>query len=266
MQTPVTGENERKKAPQLFRLIRRTVLRVSPKYTLCGTDRLPGKPCVIVGNHCQMYGPLAAELYMPRPAFTWCVGEMMNRKEVPAYAFQDFWSKKPRRVQWFYRLLSHCIAPLAEYIFTRAHTIPVYRDARVMTTFRLSLERLRGGADLVIFPEKAELFNRILCRFQEHFVDIARLAWRKSGTVLTFVPMYIAPRLGSIHFGDPVRFDPEAPEEEERQRVCSALSSAITDLAEALPPHVVIPYLNIPKSQYPLSRDADPGKGPALRQ
>ena len=255
MQTPVTDENGTKQDPRLFRLIRWVVRRVSPKYALAGTDRLPEEPCVIVGNHCQMYGPIAAELYMPRPHSTWCVGEMMNRKEVPAYAFRDFWSMKPRSVQWFYRMLSHWIAPLAEYVFTCAHTIPVYRDARVMTTFRLSMERLRAGADIVIFPEKAESFNQVLCRFQEHFVDIARLVYRRSGTVLCFVPMYTAPRLGSIHFGDPVRYNPDAPEEEERQRICDALAKAITDLAEALPPHVVIPYLNIPKDQYPRNTD-----------
>ena len=228
MQTPVTDENEAKQDPRLFRLIRWVVRKVSPKYTLSGTDRLPEAPCVIVGNHCQMYGPIAAG---------------------------DFWSMKPRSVQWFYRMLSHWIAPLAEYVFTCAHTIPVYRDARVMTTFRLSMEQLRAGADIVIFPEKAEPFNQVLCRFQEHFVDIARLVYRRSGTALCFVPMYTAPRLNSIHFGDPVRYNPDAPEEEERQRICDALAKAITDLAEALPPHVVIPYLNIPKDQYPRNTD-----------
>ena len=243
------------KSPLLYRLIYRVIWLVSPKYKLFGTENLPPEPCVIVGNHCQMYGPIAAEMYMPRAHYIWCIGEMMNRKEVPSYAFQDFWSKKPRRIRWFYRLLSHLIAPLAEYIFTHAHTIPVYRDARVMTTFRQSLDRLKEGADVVLFPEKAEPYNTILCQFQEHFVDLARLYNRRTGEAVCFVPMYTAPRLKSIHFGEPVRFCPEADIAEERTRICRALLTSISDMASALPQHTVIPYLNIPKKQYPLNTD-----------
>lgn len=243
------------KDPLLYRLICGIVRMLSPKYRFYGAENLPGDPCVIVGNHCQMYGPVAAELYMQRPRYIWCIGEMMNRKEVPAYAFQDFWSMKPKAAHWFYRLLSHLIAPLSEYVFTHAHTIPVYHDTRVVTTFRQSLEHLKEGADIVIFPEKNEPFNGILWQFQEHFADLAKLYYRRTGKAVSFVPMYTAPRLGSIHFGEPVRYDPDAPEDEERKRICSAMMNAITELAAALPQHTVIPYPNIPKKQYPLNTD-----------
>ena len=248
----------RARDPLLFRLICRTVRLVSPKYTLSGTENFPPEPCVIVGNHCQMYGPIAAELYMPRPRYTWCIGEMMNRKEVPAYAFQDFWSMKPRRRQWFYRLLSHLIAPLCEYVFTHARTIPVRHDARVMTTFRQSVERLKEGADIVIFPERNQPYNTILCRFQEHFADLARLYWRKTGTALAFVPMYTAPALKLIRFGEPVRYCPDSPDDRERARICAAVTDSITRMAISLPPHRVVPYLNIPKDRYPLNTDPFP--------
>ena len=242
-------------SPLSFRLLCRVIRLFSPKYTFHGVENLPDEPCVIVGNHCQMYGPIAAELFMPRAHYIWCTGEMMNRKEVPAYAFQDFWSMKPRRWHWFYRLLSHMIAPLSVFIFNNAHTIPVYHDTRVMTTFRQSVERLKEGANLVIFPEKNEPYNGILWQFQEHFADLARLYYRRAGTAVRFVPMYIAPRLKSIHFGEPVLFRPEAPDAEERARICRAMQASISDMASALPQHTVIPYPNIPKKQYPLNTD-----------
>ena len=190
----VVKENIGKDSPLLYRLICRIIWRLSPKYTLYGTEKLPDEPCVIVGNHCQMYGPIASELYLPRPHYIWCIGEMMNRKEVPAYAFQDFWSMKPKAVRWIYRLISYVIAPLAEYIFTHAHTIPVRHDARVMTTFRKSVEQLDAGADIVLFPERNEPYNGILWQFQEHFADLAKMYYRKTGTAVCFVPMYTAPR------------------------------------------------------------------------
>ena len=139
---PTVKANIGKESPKFYHLIYRIIWALSPKYTLYGTENLPDEPCVLVGNHCQMYGPIASELYLVRPHYIWCIGEMMNRKEVPAYAFQDFWSMKPKAVRWFYKLLSYVIAPLAEYVFTNAHTIPVRHDARVMTTFRASIEKL----------------------------------------------------------------------------------------------------------------------------
>lgn len=247
--------NMGKDSPFFYRVIYRVIWMLSPKYTVYGAEKLPDEPCVIIGNHCQMYGPIAAEQYLPRPHYVWCIGEMMNRKEVPAYAFQDFWSMKPKATRWFYRLLSHLIAPLAEYVFTNAHTIPVWHDARVMTTFRKSVELLKDGADMVIFPEKAEPYNEILWQFQEHFADLAQLYRRRTGEAVCFVPMYTAPKLKSIHFGEPVRYDPQAPENEERTRICSAMMEAISDLASALPQHTVIPYPNIPKCRYPLNTD-----------
>ena len=237
MQRAVTNGGINQKKPLLYRLIERLVRRFFPKYRLYGTERLPEEPCILVGNHSQIYGPLVAELYMPRPHSTWCVGEMMNRKEVPAYAFRDFWSMKPRQLHWFYRLLSHLIAPLASFVLSNAHTIPVYRDARVLSTFRISIEYLTAGTDLVIFPECSQPDHPILCRFQKHFVDLGLLYYKKTGTAVRFVPMYIAPSLKSVHFGEPVRYCPQASAEEERTRICETLKESITSLAAALPPH-----------------------------
>lgn len=241
--------------PRLYRLLYRIVWLVSPKYTLHGTEKLPKEPCIIVGNHAQMYGPIAAELYLPRPHHIWCIGEMMNRKEVPAYAFQDFWSMKPKAMHWFWHLMSHVIAPLAEYVLTHVHSIAVYHDTRVMNTFRTSMEKLKAGSDIIIFPEKHEPYNTIVCGFQEHFADLAGLYYRRTGTVLCFVPMYTAPKLKGMYFGEPVRYNPEVPPEEERQRICRAMQEAITGLAKALPEHTVIPYFNMPKGQYPKNTD-----------
>ena len=53
-------------SPLLYRFIRWVIWLLSPKYKLFGTENLPPEPCVIVGNHCQMYGPVAAEFYMPQ--------------------------------------------------------------------------------------------------------------------------------------------------------------------------------------------------------
>ena len=242
---------EEKRTSRLYRGIRWGVKLVFPKFRLVEAEQLPETPCVIVGNHSQTYGPVAGELYIPGKHEIWCAGEMMDRKEVADYAYRDFWSGKPWWNRWFYWLLSRCIGPLAELVFTNAHTIPVYHDTRIVSTFRQSIEKLQQGSSIVIFPEHYQEHNNIVHEFQENFVDLARFYYTKTGEILSFVPLYLAPRLKTMYFGAPIAFDPKAPIARERKRICSALMDAITAMAVSLPEHVVVPYPNVPKKQYP---------------
>ena len=245
---------KRRKDYPLYRVIKFLVWLFYPKMTVDGAEHLPEEPALIVGNHAQMNGPIACELYFPRKRRTWCIGEMMHLREVPDYAFQDFWSRKPRSVHWFYRLLSYVIAPFSVCVFNNADTIAVYRDTRLIGTFRNSMKALADGEDVVIFPEHDAPYNQILCQFQDKFVDTARFYYKKTGKALCFVPLYLAPALHKMVLGEPVRFCPEAPIEEERQRICDYLAEEITQMAEALPRHRVVPYNNISRRDYPYNR------------
>ncbi len=240
-----------KKTTWMYRVIRWLVWLFSPRYRIVGAENLPEGACVIAGNHSQMYGPIAAELYTPGEHYTWCIGEMMNKDEIPDYAYRDFWSGKPRSVRWFYRLLSYCIVPLSLCLFRNANTIPVYHDVRLRTTFRESVEQLRAGRRLVIFPEHYAEHNNIVHDFQDRFIDLARLYYQQTGQELRFVPLYLAPRLKLMCYGKPIRFHAEAPAALERRRICEGLMDAITDMAASLPEHTVVPYPNIAKKDYP---------------
>ena len=242
---------QEKKTHWLYRVIRFLVKLFSPSFQVSGAENLPDEPCVIVGNHSQMYGPIAGELYTPGKHYIWCAGEMMHREEVADYAFQDFWINKPKATRWFYRLLSHLIAPLSELIFTNAHTIPVYHDTRLITTYRDSIARLQEGNSMVIFPEHNLKHNNIINDFQDKFIDLARFYYKKTGKELCFVPLYLPPRPTPTIYGKPIRFCAAAPIAQERQRICTALMDEITAMAVSLPEHTVVPYTNVPKKQYP---------------
>ena len=127
-----------------------------------GVENLPNEECIVVGNHCQMDGPISCELYFPAEKKIWCIGDMMNLKDVPSYAFQDFWASKPRSVRWFYKILSYIIAPFSVFFFTNADTIAVYKDSRTLSTFRDTQTALENGEKVVIFPEKRQEYNGIV--------------------------------------------------------------------------------------------------------
>ena len=234
----------------LYRVIKAVVRLCYPRMEVVGIENLPDTPAIIVGNHSKMNGPIACELYFPGKRYTWCAGQMMHLNEVPDYAFQDFWANKPRCIRWFYRFLSYLIAPLSVCVFNNADTIGVYRDGRIMSTFRDTVARLQEGASVVIFPEHDEDYNHILCNFQDRFIDIAKIYFKKTGKELSFVPLYIAPRLRKMYIGKPVRFCAVNSVQDERRRICDYLMQEITEIACGLPRHIVVPYRNISKKDY----------------
>ena len=246
---------KRRKTYFLYRIILFLVWLFYPKSHTEGEENIPDGPVIYVGNHTQMNGPIMSQLYMPKKSYCWCIGEMMEWKEVPSYAFKDFWSFKPRYTHWFFRILSYLITPLSVIIFNNANTIPVYHDARLKTTFKQTMQRLSEGSGVVIFPEYNQKYNHILYEFQDRFIDIAKFYYKDTGKCISFVPVYIAPALKKMFFGKPIVFDPETPIRKEREVICTYLKNEITSIAESLPRHRVVPYRNIPKKDYPWSKE-----------
>lgn len=239
----------------LYRIIRWLVWIFYPKMEVVGRENLPDEPVVIVGNHSQMNGPIACELYPPRKSYTWCAGQMMQWGEVADYAFQDFWSQKPKCTHWWYKLLSHIIVPFSVCIFRNANVIGVYHDARILSTFKTTIKHLQAGTDVIIFPEQDAPYNAIVYKFQDKFIDVARLYYKRTGKNLAFMPMYIAPKLRKMYLGKPIYFDPTQPMETQRKRISTYLMEQITEIARNLPEHTVVPYRNIPKKLYPSNKE-----------
>ncbi|MBQ1603450.1 MAG: hypothetical protein II079_06245 [Oscillospiraceae bacterium] len=175
---------QQKKVSPIYRFIKWLAHFFYPVMELVGAENLPDGPCIIVGNHCKTNGPVDCELYFPGEHYTWCAGEMMQRAEVQPYAFRDFRSQKPKAVRWIFKLLSYLIVPFALCVFNNANAIGVYHDARIVSTFRETVARLTGGARVIIFPEHNQPHNHIVCDFQDRFIDLARIYYRKTGQEL----------------------------------------------------------------------------------
>jgi hypothetical protein len=228
-----------------------------PKTAVKGVDNLPEGPTVVVGNHAQMNGPIACQLYFPGKFSIWTAGEMVNLREVPEYAYRDFWSGKPAYIRWFYKGLSYVIAPISVCIFNSADCIPVYHDSRIISTFRESVSALHEGTRVIIFPEHNVPYNNIVWEFQDRFTDLARMYYRKYKEEISFVPMYVAPKLRTMYLGKAIKFDSEAAIEDERKRISTYLMDEISKTARELPEHTVVPYPNISKSDYPSNKTAE---------
>lgn len=240
----------KKKTSLLYKFIKVIVKAVYRKKETVGWEKMPQEPSIIVGNHAQMNGPLSCELYLPGEHYIWCAREMMHLKEVPAYAYKDFWAEKPKIFRPFFKLVSYIIAPLSVVIFNNASTIAVNRGMKIIATYKETIEKLEEGNNIVIFPEHAVEHNNIVYDFQRNFIDSAKMYYKKTGKEVKFVPMYIAPKLKKVYIGEAIAFDAQNDIEEEKTRICNYLMQAITDIAKSLPEHTVIPYKNLPKKLY----------------
>ncbi len=245
----------KKETTVLFKIIKFIIRLFYGKMEIVGLENLPKDNAILVANHCQLNGPIAGELFMDDNCYIWCAGQMMDLKEVPEYAFTDFWSQKPKWTHPFYKVLSYLIAPFSVCIFNNARTIAVYHDVRVMSTFKDTIKMLQQGANILIFPEKDEKNNNILYQFQDRFIDVAKLYYKKIGNNLTFVPIYIAPKLRKMYIGEGILFQNENHIEEERTRITEYLSNEITNIARELPEHTVVPYRNVGRKNYLSNKD-----------
>ena len=63
-----------KKTTVLFQIIKGLVRLFYGKMEVVGLENLPEKNAIIVGNHTQMNGPIAGELFLPENCYTWCAG------------------------------------------------------------------------------------------------------------------------------------------------------------------------------------------------
>ena len=239
----------------VYRIVRFFIWLFYPEIKSEGTENLPGEAFIAVGNHAKMNGPISCELYFPREHSTWTAGQMMKVREVPDYAYTDFWGEKPAYIKWAFRILSYIIAPLAVCIFNNAKCIGVYHDTRLLSTFRDTVRKLQEGTSIVIFPEHNVPYNNLVWEFQDKFVDVAKMYYRRTGREVCFVPMYTAPRLKRLYFGKPVRYDHSAPAAQERERISKAMMEGITEIASSLPEHTVVPYPNMPSSEYPTNKE-----------
>ncbi|MBE5845512.1 MAG: 1-acyl-sn-glycerol-3-phosphate acyltransferase [Butyrivibrio sp.] len=235
----------------VYRFVRILASVVMPVFEVEGVENLPDGPAIVVGNHSQAYGPVAAELYFPRKHYTWCISDMMEKECVADYAYKDFWSKKPALVRPFFRLLSYMLPTISEIVFTNADTIPVYRDKRVMKTFQFSCDKLKEGASVVIFPEEYTEYNNIVHKFQRGFVHVAKYYYRQTKESVPCVPMYVCPELGKLVFGKPIFYSPDNKSGEEAERICSYLQDSISEIAYNMPRHRVVPYPNVSRKYYP---------------
>lgn len=234
---------ERYKKPKYHRItqfIRAVISFFTPKYTSMGRENIPECACVFVSNHARAIGPIVMCTRLNRDMRPWVHADVCFKETFKNYAIADFWPRAKGIGKALAYIVAHLLKGPVPYIFSGMQAIPVYRDQRVIITFKKSVQTLREGLDIVLFPEKDGEFSQYVNPIDSGFIDLGAMFKKQEG--LQFVPVYICPKLKTICFNEPVRYDSALSVEQNRETIGEEILKRIDALANSLPPHNATTY------------------------
>jgi hypothetical protein len=199
---------------------------------LIGEENLPRRgPAVFIANHLEATGPIAAACSIPLRMYSWSVADMVDEEKAAAWLKWDFVERtlhlKPPLSAWVAKGLSRITVPF----LLSLGCIPVYKGAydRMVETLRLSMDVLRQGKFLLVFPEDNLLPADPatgMRLFQRSFARLGEMYYEETRERLEFYPVAIHPS-GYVKVGEPVAFNPLNAVGIERHRLKNLMEDSV---------------------------------------
>ena len=181
-------------------------------------------PLVFLGNHAEIYGPIASALCFPVPVRFWVISKMMFRsRDVRAYLYENTFSKKTFLPVFVRKLLARILGWLSVNVMSSLRAIAVFRDSpmKLRQTLRESVEALEHGENLIIFPEHPEgkYVKGGISELSPGFLMLAEAWWKKTGKKLRMMPVYANREQRTFTFGEEIRYEPGNGYAAEQERI-----------------------------------------------
>jgi hypothetical protein len=198
----------------------RAFLKPVMYHTVTGKEHVTSLPGVFVFNHGELYGPVAAVVFLPYDMRPWILHNMVERDAVTRHMYDGTFS----RIKWLpvcvRKFLARMLSRPVVWALSSFDPIPVYRGTarEVIRTFSLSVECLRAGDSILLFPEnpKERYSEAPVSDFYRGFAHIGRLYHKKTDERVMFYPVYASKKGRALRIGEGVRYNPGSRREEER--------------------------------------------------
>ena len=212
------------------------ILRPFNRHRMVQLDHIredPENPIVFLGNHAEIYGPIASALCMPVDVRFWVINMMMfDKKVVRPYLYENTFSKKTFLPVFVRKLLAWILGWLSVNVMSSLRAIAVFRDSpmKLRQTIRESVSALESGENLMIFPEHPEgkYVKGGISELSPGFLMLAEAWWKKTGKKLRMMPVYANRDQRTFTFGDEIVYEPENGYAAEQERI---LGEAYNQLA-----------------------------------
>ena len=239
----VTKDYARVKNPKILYHIVKPFVRLARKKVEWKGDLTVEEPVVFIANHSKAFSPLAAALDFPFPFRPWVDAGVLFYKTCPKYIFENFFPPKGK-IKFFRKITCFFAALILVPLLRGQESIPVFRDVRIKKTFTKTLQTLEEQKNIIIFPECEKKYSRYINELNSGFVSVARLYYEKTGKLLRFCPVYVAPQLNVFQTGTPIAYDPSEPMVTQKKRISTYLRDELDRIASELPEFEPIPFMD----------------------
>ncbi len=198
---------------------------------------------ILVSNHGELYGPVVTNLYIPISFRPWSISEIVDKDAIVPYVYENTALRQKWCPDFLKMPLTKLCCRFILWVLSSIEAIPVYRSKprELLKTFRISVEAMQAGDNLLIFPENPQLnegddkrYRREgISAFYTGFVMLAPALYAKAKKRAVFVPIYASKHLRTLTIGAGIRYDPEPPQTEEKLRIVGELQRSMQAMYEA---------------------------------
>lgn len=217
---------------KLFRALRRLVRLVYPRYTAIGEEKKKG-PVVYVMHHQNLFGPFIALVWFPKDLHAWILHVFLDRKKCYNQLVNYTLTKRMGLNRSLAKLVALPLSYLTTKILNSGKGIPVFRGSRkIIQTFEISLEALKKGESIVIFPDIDYKDNSpVMKEMYDGFLYLEKYYYKATGKHLCFMPLYVSRKKRMLVVDRPITFRDGRDFQEELKVVYQKIRSRLNRLA-----------------------------------
>lgn len=151
-----------------------------------------------------------------------------------------------KRQRWLPECLKMPIAkmlgPISVWAMGCLESIPVFRNKprNLINTFRMSVEAMQAGDNLLIFPENPNAAGeghgyerQGLGELFSGFAMLAPIYYNKTGKCCRFIPVFAHQKMRTMTFAPIITYDPDREPNAERDRIVGELQASMRAMYEA---------------------------------
>lgn len=176
-----------------------------PRFIYLGEK--PTNGSIILSNHEGTDAPMSLEIYCDFPIRMWGTAEMNSGlKRMYAYQTKEYYHVRKHWNLFAARVFCLLASPLTNLFYKGLNLISTYKDSQFRKTLKESVDAIKAGDNVVIFPEHSEDgYLAELKGFYSGFVVFAQQCYKEGIDVPIYVSYFKLKEKAYI-FDKPIKF------------------------------------------------------------